>query len=176
MSKAFLRVRSYPVKMARAALVVVLALIVCLLAVGAHAQTSSPTPSAATVNATPTDAAASRVNAEKLASLEQAVADAKSSGDNAWMLMSAALVLMMTGPGLALFYGGLVRKKNVLATMMQSFAMMAIVTLLWGFIGFQPGLLLQATASSAVCTTSFCAVWERIPIPITPPPFPCRPS
>ena len=136
MSKAFLRVRSYPVKMARAALVVVLALIVCLLAVGAHAQTSSPTPSAATVNATPTDAAASRVNAEKLASLEQAVADAKSSGDNAWMLMSSALVLMMTGPGLALFYGGLVRKKNVLATMMQSFAMMAIVTLLWGFIAF----------------------------------------
>ncbi|MBZ5655765.1 MAG: ammonium transporter [Acidobacteriia bacterium] len=52
------------------------------------------------------------------------------------MLMSSALVLMMTGPGLALFYGGLVRKKNVLSTMMQSFAMMAIVTLLWGLVSF----------------------------------------
>jgi len=52
------------------------------------------------------------------------------------MLVSSALVLMMTGPGLALFYGGLVRKKNVLATMMQSFALMAIITILWAFIGF----------------------------------------
>src|SRR5438067_12844052 len=58
------------------------------------------------------------------------------SGDNAWMLTSAALVLMMTGPGLALFYGGLVRKKNVLATMMQSFTMMAIVTVLWAIVGY----------------------------------------
>ncbi|PYX95163.1 MAG: ammonia channel protein [Acidobacteria bacterium] len=52
------------------------------------------------------------------------------------MLMSSALVLMMTGPGLALFYGGLVRKKNVLATMMQSFALMAIVTVVWGLVGY----------------------------------------
>jgi len=81
-------------------------------------------------------AAAGDPQAERIAKLEQAVADAKSSGDNAWMLMSSALVLLMTGPGLALFYGGLVRKKNVLATMMQSFAMMAIVTLLWGLIGY----------------------------------------
>ena len=61
------------------------------------------------------DAASS---ADRLAKLEQQAADAKSSADNAWMLISSALVLMMTGPGLALFYGGLVRKKNVLATMM----------------------------------------------------------
>ena len=55
----------------------------------------------------------------------QAAADsARMAGDNAWMLVSAALVLLMTGPGLALFYGGLVRKKNILGTMMQSFAMM----------------------------------------------------
>ena len=47
------------------------------------------------------------------------------------MLTSSALVLMMTGPGLALFYGGLVRKKNVLATMMQSFILMSIVTVMW---------------------------------------------
>ena len=72
----------------------------------------------------------------RIAKLEQAAADAKSSGDNAWMLICSALVLMMTGPGLALFYGGLVRKKNVLATMMQSFAMMAIVTLLWGLVSY----------------------------------------
>jgi len=64
------------------------------------------------------------------------VAEARSSGDNAWMLMSAALVLMMTGPGLALFYGGLVRKKNVLATMMQSFVLMALITLLWALFGY----------------------------------------
>ena len=52
------------------------------------------------------------------------------------MLVSSALVLMMTGPGLALFYGGLVRKKNVLATMMQSFALMAIITIVWAVIGY----------------------------------------
>ena len=70
--------------------------------------------------------------ADRIAKLEQQVADAKSSADNAWMLVSSALVLMMTGPGLALFYGGLVRKKNVLATMLQSFTMMALITVLWG--------------------------------------------
>jgi Amt family ammonium transporter len=72
----------------------------------------------------------------RLARLEQQAADAKSSADNAWMLTSSALVLMMTGPGLALFYGGLVRKKNVLGTMMQSFALMAVVTVLWGLFSF----------------------------------------
>ena len=72
----------------------------------------------------------------RLAKLEQQAADAKSSADNAWMLTSAALVLMMTGPGLALFYGGLVRKKNVLGTMMQSLALMAVVTVLWGLFGY----------------------------------------
>ncbi len=50
--------------------------------------------------------------------------------------MSAALVLMMSGPGLALFYGGLVRKKNVLGTMMQTFAMMAVVTVLWALVTY----------------------------------------
>jgi Amt family ammonium transporter len=79
----------------------------------------------------------------RLTKLEQQAADAKSSADNAWMLTSAALVLMMTGPGLALFYGGLVRKKNILGTMMQSFALMAVVTVLWGLfsysLSFGPG-------------------------------------
>ncbi|OIQ80766.1 ammonia channel precursor [mine drainage metagenome] len=58
------------------------------------------------------------------------------SGDNAWMLTSTALVLMMTIPGLALFYGGMVRKKNVLATLMQSFAITALVTVLWMIAGY----------------------------------------
>ena len=73
---------------------------------------------------------------ERIAKLETAAASAQSAGDNAWVLVCAALVLMMTGPGLALFYGGLVRKKNVLATMMQSFVLMAVVTVLWALYGY----------------------------------------
>jgi Amt family ammonium transporter len=72
----------------------------------------------------------------QIAALQQSVQNAQSAGDNAWMLVSAALVLLMTGPGLALFYGGLVRKKNILATMMQSFAMMSLVTVLWAVAGY----------------------------------------
>src|SRR6204780_1982482 len=68
--------------------------------------------------------------------LQARIAAAQSAGDNAWMLVSSALVLMMTGPGLALFYGGLVRRKNVLATMMQSFSLMALVTVVWAIGGF----------------------------------------
>ena len=59
-----------------------------------------------------------------------------SNADNAWMLVSSALVLMMSGPGLALFYGGLVRKKNILGTMMQTFAMMAVITVLWALVSY----------------------------------------
>ena len=72
----------------------------------------------------------------QVAALKEAVANAQSAGDNAWMLTSAALVLLMTGPGLALFYGGLVRRKNILSTMMQSFAMMGLVTILWALVGY----------------------------------------
>lgn len=104
------------------------ALVLVFLGPGLLAQSgaspSTPTSSASTVDNT------------RIAKLEQQVADAKGSADNAWMLTSAALVLMMTGPGLALFYGGLVRKKNVLATMMQSFAMMAVITILWGLLSY----------------------------------------
>jgi len=73
---------------------------------------------------------------DRIDQLQQQAAEAKGSADNAWVLVSSALVLMMTGPGLALFYGGLVRRKNVLSTMMQSFAMMAIITVLWGLFSF----------------------------------------
>jgi Amt family ammonium transporter len=72
----------------------------------------------------------------RIDALEAAVKSAQSAGDNAWMLTSAALVLMMTGPGLALFYGGLVRRKNVLSTMMHSFFMMGIITVLWALVGY----------------------------------------
>ncbi len=70
---------------------------------------------------------------------DTAIQSAQSAGDNAWMLVSTALVLMMTGPGLALFYGGLVRRKNVLGTMMQSFVMMALITILWVLFGYSLG-------------------------------------
>ncbi len=73
---------------------------------------------------------------QHLQQLDQAVANAQLSADNGWMLVSAALVLMMTIPGLALFYGGLVRKKNVLSTMMHSFAMTGIVSVVWAFVGY----------------------------------------
>lgn len=92
------------------------------------AQTSAPSGGMMASPSTDTNA--------RLAKLEQQTADAKGSADNAWMLTSAALVLMMTGPGLALFYGGLVRKKNVLGTMMQSFALMAVITVLWALFSF----------------------------------------
>jgi Amt family ammonium transporter len=100
-----------------AVLILMFAQVVC-------AQTSGVNPSPST------DTTA------RLAKLEQQTAEAKSSADNAWMLTSAALVLMMTGPGLALFYSGLVRKKNVLGTMMQSFALMAVITVLWGLFSY----------------------------------------
>ena len=72
----------------------------------------------------------------EITALKVAVKAAQSAGDNAWMLVSSAFVLMMAGPGLALFYSGLVRRKNVLGTMMQSFVMMAVITLLWGICGY----------------------------------------
>ena len=78
---------------------------------------------------------ASDLNA-RISAVEAAAQSAQSAGDNAWMLTSAALVLLMTGPGLALFYGGLVRRKNVLGTMMQSFVLMAVVTVIWAVVGY----------------------------------------
>ena len=72
----------------------------------------------------------------KIAALEAAVKAAQTSGDNAWVLVSSALVLLMTGPGLALFYGGLVRKKNVLSVFMQCVILMALVSVLWALFGY----------------------------------------
>ncbi len=59
-----------------------------------------------------------------------------SAGDTAWMLVSSVLVLLMTIPGLVLFYGGMVRKKNVLSIMMQSVVICAVVSVLWLVVGY----------------------------------------
>ena len=64
------------------------------------------------------------------------IEEAIDTGDNAWMLTSSALVLMMTAPGLALFYCGLVRKKNVLGVMMQCVFLMALMTVIWALFGY----------------------------------------
>jgi len=85
--------------------------------------------------------AAAFVSAWSLSAMAQTPAPAAAgakldSGDTAWMLTSTALVLMMTIPGLALYYGGMVRKKNVLATVMQSFAVTCLVTVLWTIVGY----------------------------------------
>src|SRR3984885_8956268 len=99
--------------------------------------------SAATAQMPGAGAPATTSQADRLAALEKSSADqaaaiaaAQSAGDNSWMLVSSALVLLMSGPGLALFYGGLVRRKNVLGTMMQTFAMMAVITVLWALVTY----------------------------------------
>ncbi|HVB18143.1 MAG TPA: ammonium transporter [Stellaceae bacterium] len=92
--------------------------------VPALAQTPSQAPAAAPVAAAPAASAAAPA-APKI-----------DSGDTAWMLTSVALVLMMTIPGLALFYGGMVRKKNVLDTVMQSFMVTCLVTVLYTIVTY----------------------------------------
>ena len=102
--------------------------------------------------------------------------DKISAGDTAWMLTSSALVLMMTVPGLALFYAGMVRKKNVLATLVQSFAITCLVTILWWLVGYSlaftpappaprassAGLATRSSMEWCICTTranSACRTW-----------------
>src|SRR5260370_10220585 len=95
----------------------------------------------ASASGAPAASSATLSQADRIAALEKQNADnaaliaaAQTAGDNAWMLVSAALVLMMSGPGLALFYGGLVRKKNILGTMMQTFAMIAVITVVGSLV------------------------------------------
>ena len=113
-------------------------LFACLgVATAAPAQAPAPAPAtAAAASATPGNDARIAALEKKLDAAQAAAASAQTAGDNGWMLVSAALVLLMTGPGLALFYGGLVRRKNILGTMMQSFAMMCLVTILWAICGY----------------------------------------
>ena len=116
----------------------VLVLGALLLTVAPLSAQQTPASSAAplTIGASAATSEIPRAVNEKLAQLDKDVKAAQSSADNAWMLVSAALVLMMTGPGLALFYGGLVRRKNTLAIMMQSFALMALITMMWALVGY----------------------------------------
>ncbi len=115
------------------------ALMLCLaMALPAMAQNTAPTTEPTTPPAASTDTGTTGNPATGAAPAAAApAADPKvDTGDTAWMLTSTALVLMMTIPGLALFYAGMVRKKNVLATMMQSFAITAIVTVVWFAVGY----------------------------------------
>jgi Amt family ammonium transporter len=93
------------------------------LAYSQHAEAQTSVATAVTAPAAPT--APFSVDSSKI-----------NSGDTAWMLTSSALVLFMTIPGLALFYGGMVRKKNVLATLMQSFTITCVVTIVWTVVGY----------------------------------------
>ncbi len=101
-------------------LALLLALPLVLAATAAVAQQAAPAPAAPPAPATPAPTPAPKIDA----------------GDTAWVLTSSALVLMMTAPGLALFYGGMVRRKNVLATLMQSFVLMALVSVQWVLFGY----------------------------------------
>jgi ammonium transporter, Amt family len=107
-----------------------------LLAQQTPAPAAGNSPSATSIAPPTTTPEISKAVNEQLKQLDQRVTAAQSAGDNAWMLVSAALVLMMTGPGLALFYGGLVRRKNTLAIMMQSFLLMALISVLWALVGY----------------------------------------
>jgi len=135
-------------------LIALLALLgACSLAAPVIAQDKAPAPAAEAKPAEAAPAAAAPATAAPAAPAAAAPAAAApapaaptkpelvdngkiNSGDTAWMLTSTALVLMMTIPGLALFYGGMVRKKNVLATLMQSFAITCLVTVIWVVAGY----------------------------------------
>jgi Amt family ammonium transporter len=114
------------------AILVVLTLV--LMGAAAVAQTAAP-PASPPPAAAPSPAPAAAPAAASAAPTA-AKPPAYDHGDTAWMLTSTALVLMMTIPGLALFYAGMVRKKNVLATVMQSFAICCLVTIVWTVIGY----------------------------------------
>jgi Amt family ammonium transporter len=101
----------------------------------ALAQNAAPAEAAAAAPAAaPAEAAPAAAPAE--AAPAAAPAPKLDSGDTAWMLTSTALVLLMTIPGLALFYGGMVRKKNVIATVAQSFAITCLISVLWLVVGY----------------------------------------
>ncbi len=104
-----------------------LAVILCVAACGVGAAYADEAAS---------DSAAPQSNEQRLDTVESAAADAALAGHNAWMLTCTALVLFMTAPGLAMFYGGLVRKKNVLNVMMQCMFLMGLMTVIWALWGY----------------------------------------
>ena len=108
-------------------------------AAASSASSSSAAAAAAPASATPAASSAAATAAAAAAALDAThdySKDSVNSGDTAWMLTSSVLVLMMTVPGLALFYAGMVRKKNILATLAQSFGATCVITVLWMIIGY----------------------------------------
>ena len=113
----------------RAAGMLVVASLILMPVAAAIAQTATPAPAAAAAPAAP-EPAPPACDAK---TLEKCTPN---SGDTAWMMTSVALVLLMTVPGLGLFYGGMVRKKNVGDTIMTSFAITCLVTVLWAVLNY----------------------------------------
>ena len=111
-----------------------LAVLIAGAPLGALAQTAPTAPAAAPAAGAP--AAPVAASAAPAAPATAAPAPKIDTGDTAWMLTSSVLVLMMTIPGLALFYAGMVRKKNILATLAQSFGATCVITVLWMVIGY----------------------------------------
>lgn len=107
-------------------------------AAAAAEEAAAPAPEEAQPEPLPpaTDAAFIDKLTARLNAIEATATAGKAAGHNAWMLTSAALVLFMTVPGLAMFYGGLVRKKNVLSVLMQCIFLMGLMTILWGTVGY----------------------------------------
>jgi ammonium transporter, Amt family len=130
----------------------VLGLCLCAGALSAWADEAPGAPAASAAQAagsaaTPAAAAPTEPSIVKFSDIN--------SGDTAWMLTSTALVLMMTIPGLALFYAGMVRKKNVLSTLMQSFAITCLVTMLWWIVGYSLAFTPGSTPYLGGLTRSF---------------------
>ena len=109
-----------------------------MLSVGAQAQTdSSAKPAEATpVAAAPADAKAAAATPAAAKPAEAAAAPTPNKGDTAWMIVATAFVILMTIPGLALFYGGLVRTKNMLSVLMQVFVIFSLIVVLWTVYGY----------------------------------------
>src|SRR5256885_14845475 len=120
--------------MKRAVLCCWLAMALFLLVLPLSARQASPPSSPTSANTAP-HSEVSKDLSEKLAQLDQRVTAAQSAGDNAWMLTSAALVLMMTGPGLALFYGGLGRRQNTPAVIMPRFPAVGLINVVLALVG-----------------------------------------
>jgi ammonium transporter, Amt family len=136
--------KPYPRLKARAIAAALSALLLALLVAspGTVLAQDAPTPAAADAAATtPTTTVAPTPTEPTIVKFSDI-----NSGDTAWMLTSTALVLMMTIPGLALFYGGMVRKKNILSTLTQSFVITCLVTVLWWVVGYSLAFTPGSTA------------------------------
>ncbi len=96
-----------------------------------------------------------------LAGAEEAAPPTPDKGDTSWMMTSTVLVILMTIPGLALFYGGMVRAKNMLSVLMQVFVTFSLLVLLWAIYGYSIAFTQGTTPSSAASTGCSCPAWTR---------------